>query len=395
MVVPDPHEQRHATSDTSTAVATGRRIAIAHDWLCGYRGGEGVLDRIVRLVAHEHEPAGLYVMFDDRTAVTPTIDAQARVVSGIGRLPWASTGLRRWLFPLYPRAVEDLSRRLAEDHARRPIDLLISTSSAAIKGLRPPTGVPHLCYIHTPARYVWSQRAQYAGSPLRALGLRLFADRFAAWDKRTAGHVTRFLANSAYTAQQVRLAYGRDAKVLYPPVRTEFFTPRPTGESRRRGQAWLVASALEPYKRVDLALDAASTTSNPLWIVGTGSQRRVLGNRSGPTATFLGRVTDERLRDLYRRASVLLCPQIEDFGISAVEAQACGMPVVARRTGGACDTVIDGVTGALFDEPEVGALLDAIARCPRNPDACRENAERFSTHAFDDGLRDAIAELVG
>ncbi len=374
--------------------ATGRRIAIAHDWLCGYRGGEGVLERIVSLVAQEHEIAGLYVMFDDHQPVTPAIDAQARVVSRLGRLPMASTKLRRWLLPLYPRAVADLSRQLALDHARRPIDLLISTSSAAIKGLKPPAGVPHLCYIHAPARYVWGQRAEYARNPLRRLGLNLFADRFAAWDRATAVHVTRFLANSAHTSQQVRLAYERDALILHPPVRTDFFTPRPTGESRRRGQAWLVASALEPYKRVDLALDAASAASNPLWIVGTGSQRRVLGNRSGPTATFLGRVSDEHLRDLYRRASMLLCPQVEDFGIAAVEAQACGMPVVSRRNGGACDTVIDGVTGALFDEPEVGALLDAIARCPRNPDACRENAERFSTRAFDDGLREAIAEMV-
>ncbi|CAG0991674.1 D-inositol 3-phosphate glycosyltransferase [Phycisphaerales bacterium] len=353
---------------------------LAHDWLVGLRGGEWVLDAIAQTAAEVGEVAGLYVMFDDRRGVTPAIDALPRVVSRLGRLPGASTRLRRWLLPLYSLAVEELSRRLAEEHARSAIDLVVSTSSAAIKGLRAPDGVPHVCYCHSPARYVWSQTEEYS-SGLRGLGLRVAGEAFRKWDLASAANVTRFLANSTHTAKEIRRCYGREAEVVFPPVRTQFFTPPPPGA--RRGEHWLVVSALEPYKRVDLAIGAAQLAGTQLRIVGGGSELRRLRRLAGPETRFLGRVSDEALREEYRSARLLLFPQVEDFGIVAVEAQACGLPVVARRAGGALDSVLDEITGALFLGDTPLALLSGVARCPRAAEyMCRAQAERFCADTF-------------
>jgi len=379
------------------------RIALAHDWLVGYRGGEAVLDRIARVAARLGETHVLYTMFDDGRPLTPAIDALAHETPWIARLPGASGPLRRWMLPLYPSMVASLSRLLAREHKRRPFDLIISTSSAAIKGLLPPlsTGgkpVPHLCYCHSPARYLWSQSDEYARGRhggLRAMGLSLFGDRLRRWDRATADerHITRILANSTHTAAEVERCWRRQADVVFPPVRTEFFTP-PPGPGHTREPFWLLAGALEPYKRADLAIDAARLAGRRLVVVGTGSQesrlraagRRRAGQGGGDHVTFMGRVPDQELRRLYRTAELLIFPQVEDFGIIAVEAQACGLPVVARRAGGALDTVIDGITGALFDEPTPEAIAAAAARAPRGPTvaaACRRNAERFSEAGFD------------
>lgn len=364
------------------------RIALAHDWLVGLRGGEWVLDAIIRAIEPVAEIAGLYVMFDDDRPLTPAIDAQTRVVSRLGRLPGA-VRWRRWLLPWYPIAVGELSRRLREEHARHPVDLVISTSSAAIKGLAPPPGVPHICYCHSPARYVWSQTAEYSRG-LRGVGLRVASPNFRAWDRASAANVTQFIANSTHTAREIRRCYGRDSVVLFPPVRTGFFTPPPP--EARRGEHWLVVSALEPYKRVDLAIDAAALAGKELRVVGAGSEARRLRRRAGRNVKFLGRIPDDALRDEYRSARLLVFPQIEDFGIVAVEAQACGLPVVARRAGGSLDTVIDEVTGAFFVGDSSREVAAAAARCPQDAARqCRHHALEFCESRFARDLGRALA----
>lgn len=367
-----------------------RRVALAHDWLVGLRGGELVLDRLARLARDRLDPAGLWTMFDDGRPLTPAIDALPKRVSPLSRLP---AGARRWLLPAYPLAVRALSRSLARAHAERPIDLLVSTSSAAIKGLRSPVGVPHLCYCHAPARYLWSRRADYADSTARRTGLALCGPALRRWDARTNDRVTRFVANSAHTAAEIRRVYGRDADVVHPPVRTGYFTPDPAVE---REGFWLVAGALEPYKRTDLAIEGALRAGRPLVVAGDGSDAPRLRRLASGShkIEFLGRVPDERLRDLYRRARLLLFPQVEDFGIVSPEAQACGCPVVARRAGGALDTVIEGGTGAFFDDPTPEALIAAAARCPGDAAACRANAERFDERLFDARLLAIIDDLL-
>lgn len=358
-----------------------------------------MLERLIRLTRTNYEFAGLYVMFDDERPVAPAIDATERTVSRVGKWPGASGKLRRWLMPLYPKAVRQLSRALLHDHLQNPIDLLITTSSAAIKGLRAPMGVPHLCYCHSPPRYVWSQAAEYErASFLRRAGLRMFGPSFRRWDQMStsADYVTRLLANSRHTAEEVTRCYERSASVVYPPVRTDFFTPTVERAGDAREDYWLYVGALEPYKRVELAIRAAKKLGERLVIVGQGSEINRLANEArGARVQFTGRIDDFGLREYYRRARLLVFPQVEDFGISAVEAQACGLPVVARRAGGALDSVVDGQTGAFFNEPTIESLIAATIRCPRRCDAaCRVNAERFSEQAFDAAIIGQVEAIV-
>lgn len=327
-------------------------------------------------------------MFDDSQPLTPALDAIPRQVAPLGNLPGALK-LRRWMLPLYPAAVGQLSERLALMHRKRPIDLLLSTSSAAIKGLRPPAGVPHVCYCHTPARYLWSQADQYAGRLQRA-GLRAFGPMLRAWDRDTAQHVTTFIANSTHVAGLIQHAYGRHATVIHPPARTTFFTP---GQQPRAGH-WLAVGALEPYKRFDTAIDAARLTGTPLRIVGEGTMRATLQRSATANVTFLGRLSDEDLRTEMRTAAVLLFPQVEDFGITAVEAQACGLPIAARAQGGALDIVQDGITGALC-EGSPQALVKAAQRAATcKPAACVHNAQRFSEARFETAIQAAIEAVL-
>ena len=379
------------------------RIALAHDWLVGLRGGELVLDRLARPETYATDGftptlAALYAMFDDGRPLTPTIDALPKRIARLGRGGIAAGRLRRWLLFAYPALVGELSRMLARDHAREPLDLLVSTSSAAIKGLHPPVGVPHLCYCHAPARYLWSRRAEYGGPGLggkaRAAGLALCGPALRGWDRRTAAHVSRFLANSTHTAGLVRDAFDVEAHVVHPPVRTDVFTVDDTVE---REDFWLVVSALEPYKRTELAIEAAEIAGVELRIAGDGSQRALLEQRAARARTpvrMLGRVSDDELIDLYRRARLLVFPQVEDFGIVAVEAQACGCPIVARHAGGALDTVIDGETGACFEGEDPAEVARAAERAPHDAAACRRNAERFAEVRFDDAVRAHVAELL-
>ncbi len=350
------------------------RIALAHDWLVGMRGGERVLERIARIAQrHSSEPVSLYTMVADGSSHGEALDACRIVTSPLQRLPGAAGPLRRWYLPLYPWAVGRLQVPRC--------DLLISTSSAAIKGIAPPPGALHICYCHSPARYIWSRPQQY-GRGIKRLGLRLVRAPFRRWDRRTCGTVDHFLANSSYTAGQIAEYFGRESTVLHPPVRTDFFKPDPTIE---RTDALIMVSALEPYKRVDLAIEAANRLHLPLFVAGHGSQYARLCRLAGPTVTLLGRVDDDMVRDLCCMARAFVFPALEDFGIAPVEAMACGTPIVALRAGGALDTVND-TTGVFFEEQSCEALMQALDRLNDmrfDHVAIRAHAERFGERLFD------------
>ena len=360
------------------------RVALAHDWLVGLRGGEFVLDRLARLFG----PTELYTLVTNGRPLTEAISACRVIPSPLQRFPGAAGRLRRHYLPLMPWAVGRL--KVA------PCDVLISTSSAVMKSIRPPKGTPHLCYCHSPARYIWDQTQEYAsgsGGLLRKLGLALIGPAFRRWDRQTADRVTLFLANSKHTAERIEKYFDREAQVVYPPVRTDWFTPDPGVE---REDWLLVVSALEPYKRTDLVVQAASQASLKLKVAGDGSQRQALAAMAGPTVQMLGRVDDKTLRDLYRRAKALVFPQVEDFGIIPVEAQATGCPVIAFAGGGALETVT-GQTGVFFKQHTVEALVEAIGALDQaqiHPDNCRQNAERFNEQAFDEAMRAAVDRLL-
>jgi glycosyltransferase involved in cell wall biosynthesis len=361
------------------------RTALIHDWLTGMRGGERVLEALCELFPD----ADLFTLYHRRGAVSPLIERRRIRPSFIQRLPGADAHYRRYL-PLFPFAIEQFA---LDDY-----DLVISSSHCAAKAAVPPGRARHLCYCHSPMRYAWDQFDAYfgpdrVGRTASRWVYRPLLSRLARWDAATASRVDRFIANSAHVAERIRRYYNRVATIVYPPVDTVFFHPADATPS----QHFLIVSALVPYKRIDLAIEACARVGATLRIVGDGPERRRLEARAAGDVTFLGRVSDEAVRDEYRRALAVLLPGEEDFGIAPVEAQACGRPVVALARGGALETVVDGETGVLFEAPDVNALaaaLDRAARTRFDSPRIAEGAQRFSHDRHIDSLRQVIGDTL-
>lgn len=361
------------------------KTALIHDWLTGMRGGERVLEALCEL----HPEADIFTLYYRRGSVSPAIERHRIRSSFIQQLPLAAVYYRQYL-PLFPLAVEQFD--LDE------YDVVISSSHCAAKAVVPPGRARHLCYCHSPMRYAWDQFDAYFG-PARAGYLasrwmyRPLMARLARWDAATASRVHRFVANSAHVAARIARYYNRVATIVHPPVDTVFFHPA----ASTPGSHFLIVSALVPYKRIELAMEACDRVGAALRIVGDGPDRRRLERRAGRNVEFLGRLSDEAVRDEYRRALAVVLPGEEDFGIVPVEAQACGRPSVALARGGALETVIDGENGVLFDAPEPGALAAALERAARarfDPARIRAGAQRFARERHLQRMREVIEETI-
>lgn len=328
------------------------RVAVIHYWLTGMRGGERVLEQILAC----HPDADLFTHVYDPAAVSPTISERRVRETFVGRLPFA-----RSRYPFYlgfmPRALEELDLS--------GYDLVISSESGPAKGVIAPPEATHLCYVHSPMRYLYDEYPAYRRS-LGPLGRAYFshlAHRLRQWDIASAARVDRFVANSGFVAERVRRCYGRAARVVHPPVDLAAFAPPGPGDPPREG--YLLLGELVPYKRADLAVAAFAASGRRLRVVGDGPEARRLRAGAPPNVTFEGRVPAAALPGLYRRARALVFPGREDFGIVPLEAMACGAPVIAYGRGGALDTVVEGETGLFFHEQTVEALnaaLDAFER---------------------------------
>lgn len=378
----------------SQSAPRSSRVVLAHDTLLVRRGPEFVLERLARYIKQFHKPVALCTLRDTRRGISEHIDALPHVLPGLAKLPGISAG--RWgaRWPFLPASVKSLAAEIQAIHDAEPIDLLLSSSAGLIKNLRPPTGVPHLCYIHCPAPFLWPEAESRKPSrdlEPRTLTLSLFAERLRTFDRSGTRHVSAFIANSQHTRSMIERVFNRDAHVVHPPVRTAFFTP---DAQVHREDFWLVVSPLESRKRVDIAIEAAARARQRLIIVGDGPHAAWLRAHARAMAKqhaggvkglieLVGRLDDEPLRSLYRRAGLFLMPQIEDFGIAAVEAMACGCPVVARAAGGALDTVIPGKSGSLYEGEAPEALVEAARSTRATTQACRTSAERFSEELFD------------
>lgn len=358
---------------------TNLRVVLVHDWLTGMRGGEKCLQALCR----RFPQARLLSLLHRRGAVSPDIERLGPRSTFLQHLPGVHR-YYRYLLPVMP---------LAARWRIPACDVVISLSHCIAKAARPPRGVPHICYCFTPMRYAWQMRELYLegqGSVRRALG-RLVLDRLQEWDRRTAERVTRFVAISKTVQRRINECYGRDSRVIYPPVDTEFYHPAPVS----RGSDYLVVSALVPYKRVDRAIDACNSLGRRLLIIGAGPAEGRLRARAGPTVHFLGWQPDTVVRDHLRRCRALLFPGEEEFGLVPVEAMACGTPVIAYGRGGATETVVPlaetatpEATGVWFPEQTAECLMEAMqsleARaCELDPRAARRRALAFSRARFE------------
>ena len=356
---------------------SGPRVALVHDWLTGMRGGERCLEVFCELFPE----ADLFTLLHVPGSVSPVIEARRIVTSFIQRMPDARRRYRHYL-PLFPAAIRGLD---LSGH-----DLVLSSSHAVAKGARVPPGALHVCYCFTPMRYVWDLYDEYFG-PRAGLATRLLMPPVAAalrrWDRRTAAGVHHFVAISRFVADRIRRAYGRQADVIYPPVDVSRFRVEESP-----GDFYFVVSALTPYKRVDLAVEAANRLGRRLVIVGTGTEEARLRAMAGPTVEFLGWRDDAETAELYARCRALIFPTLEDFGITPLEAMAAGRPVIALGQGGALETVVppggsEPATGLFFDRQNAESLVEAIRRFESGsirfePKALRRRAEAFDRPLF-------------
>ncbi|MEL7060019.1 MAG: glycosyltransferase [Acidobacteriota bacterium] len=329
----------------------GLRVALVHDWLNGMRGGEKVLEAI----AAHFPSAPIYTLFCVPEAISPALRRHDIRVSMLqrtvpGRLLRSSY---RYLLAAFPRAIEEFELG--------GFDLVVSTSHCVAKGVLPAPEALHLSYCHSPMRYAWDLERQYfprrRGPVAAARGAVLSALRV--WDVASTPRVDAFWANSRFVARRIERFYDREAEVLPPPVDVERFAA-PAGEETTVRRGVVAVSALVPYKRLDLAIDACERLGVDLTIVGDGPERKRLAARCRQHARLLGHVDGRELQRLLRSARLFVQPGVEDFGIATVEALAAGTPVVAIDRGGACDIVEPPTHGLLVPEGDVAALAQAI-----------------------------------
>lgn len=361
------------------------RVAVVHDWLLGMRGGEKVLEALLKLLPH----AEIFTLLVDRSRISHTLAEQTIHTSWLQSLPGILHYYRK-LLPWMPGAIERFNLT--------GFDLIISSSHCVAKGVNVPAGVPHLCYCHTPMRYAWDLKELYLEqlSPWLRGWARRELNKLQAWDARTAGRVTQFIANGKTVQQRIKLAYQCDSIVIHPPVDTEFYQRQP---AKLREDFYLVVSAMAPNKRIDLAIAACLKLNRRLVIIGTGEEERRLRSQANDLVTFVGWATNELIRDHYQRCRALLFPGEEDFGIVPLEAQACGTPVIAFGVGGATETVCPlgqdpEPTGVWFMEPDPNSLTQAILSFENaeiQAQDCRNQAEKFGAWVFEKKMRDVLA----
>ena len=354
------------------------------------RGGERCLEVFCELFPD----ADLYTLLHVPGSVAPVIERRRIVTSFIQRLPDAPRRYRHYL-PLFPAAVGrfDLSG----------YDLVLSSSHAVAKGVRVPRGALHVCYCYTPMRYVWDLYDDYFGARaglVTRVAMPAVAAWLRRWDRRTAASVHHFVAISRFVADRIARCYGREADVIYPPVDTARFTV-----DEAPGEHYLVVSALTPYKRVDLAVEAANRLGRRLLVVGSGPEEARLRRLAGPTVRFLGWRDDAEVAGLYARCRALLFPAVEDFGITPLEAMAAGRPVIALGQGGALETVVgpggaEPPTGLFFARQTVEDLAAAMERLESGavafePKALRRRAEAFDRPLFRERVERYLAGRLG
>lgn len=359
------------------------------------RGGEKCLEILCEL----YPDADLFTLLYKKGRLSRPLEEMKIKTSFIQNLPGAPEHYRYYL-PLFPAAVERFDLK--------GYDLVLSTSHCVAKGILPMPESLHISYCFTPMRYIWDMQFDYFKSPgqggtggPRGMLISLLTHYLRLWDAASSPRVDCFIAISNYVRQRIKRYYGRESEVVYPPVNCDFFHPAP--DAARKGDYYLMVTAMAPYKRVDLAIEAFNRLGKNLLVIGDGPEQKNLKARAKKNIEFLGWKDDEEVRNAYRGCKALVFPGKEDFGITPLEAQACGKPVIAFGEGGALETVLpfpqEGATGIFFDSQTVDSLIEAIQLFERNkdrfdPQAMRRNALCFDRPIFREKLFSLVNEKV-
>ncbi len=362
------------------------KVAIVHEWLANMGGSE----KVVLAFKEIFPDAPIYTTVYNPDRVDPAFHNMDIRTSFIQRLPRGRTAYQSYL-PLMPTAVEqfDLSS----------YDVVLSSSHAVAKGVLTGTNTLHITYCHTPMRYAWDFYHEYLDGPgagrVKRLLIPWLMNYIRMWDRLSADRVDYFIANSGYVARRIKKHYRRESEVIYPPVDTAFFAAPDPAVPVNAGDYYFIVSRLIPYKRIDLAVEAFTGLGLPLKVAGDGPERRRLEEMAGPNVEFLGRVSDAEMKKLYTGCKAFIFPGEEDFGITPVEAQAAGRPVIAYGAGGALETVLPGVTGEFFQPRTAEALAGVVSRFDPDeyrPEVIRRHAAGFDRELFKQRIQEFVEE---
>ncbi|MFO7980169.1 MAG: glycosyltransferase [Candidatus Aminicenantes bacterium] len=358
-----------------------KKVALVHDWLTGRRGGEKVLE----VLSEIYPKAPIFTLFHFPGSQVKEIEEKRIVTSFIQKMPFLKNKYRFYL-PLYPVGAElfDL----------QGYDMIVSSSHCIAKGVIPRPDALHISYIHSPMRYAWNQYFSYFSRQRLNVFSRMLIPPIIhwlrIWDESSSRRVDHFIANSKTVSGRIHKYYRRESDVVHPPVDVKFFRP---GEQSKN--YYLIVSALVPYKRIDLAVEAFNRTGETLNVVGTGPDYKRLKKQAKNNIKFLGQVSPQELLKIYQGANALIMPGEEDFGINSLESQACGIPVIAYGRGGATETVVSGLTGLFFKKLNVENLLsvlDKFKKLPFNKTEIRKNALKYSRNNFKQKISSYLEE---
>lgn len=363
------------------------RVALVHEFLTQLGGAERVLE-----VFHELFPdAPVYTLVYDEQKTDSRFKGYDLRVSFLQKFYQISKSYK-WLLPLMPRAIQsfDLST----------YDLVLSDSSAFTKGVKVKKPAVHISYCHTPTRYLWQEMDDYVKAAIpplvRPLVKPYLKHYLRKWDYRAAQRPGFLIANSLTVQKRIKQYYNRDSEVIYPPVDTEFFKGG-NGRKGSKGEYYFTASRLEPYKKIDLVVEAFNRLNLPLKVAGDGTQAQSLKRKAKGNIEFLGRVSDEELRELYGNAKAFIFPALEDAGIMTLESLACGTPVIGFAKGGTAEFIKNEEHGVLFAEqttPAISSAAKKLATMKFDPEKLRARALEFDKAKFKEKVRACVSALT-
>jgi len=359
------------------------KLALVHDHLVQDGGAENVAKTLQEIFPESH----FFTLVYDKNKVNPDFKNYNVKTSFLQKIPFGVSKYQ-WFLTLMPTATEN--------HNLNDFDVVISSSSIFSKGIITSPTAKHICYCHTPPRFLWTDSHNYLeelklNSFFKKL-LPFYLTRLRQWDKIAAERVDHFIANSEEVRKRIKKYYNRESEVIYPPVDTQRFYISPKQENY-----FLAGGRLVGYKRFDLIIEAFNRLNLPLKIFGAGPMLKKLKVQAKNNVTFLGRVSDERRAELFSRAQAFINPQLEDFGITAVEAMASGRPVIAYKAGGALETIVEGKTGTFFEEQTWTDIADKIIRFKSNdynPQEIKSHAQTFDTEIFKKRIADYLQRVI-